>query len=327
VKPGIAWPIAQAAVTAVLLVVLFSGFDWTAFTRLYTRIPFWLYLVSFAVVFAGQVLYAWRWRLLLVASGVRIRFREILAQYLIGVFVNNFLPSTVGGDAAKVYLLGREHGYRTITASVVLDRSLGIGLLAALAACALHLESSPDPVLRLARAAVTTLAVGTFAVLALIGFGTGGLASHVRRFGGRAMMMADELKRFRLAMSAAVRHPAVLLQAAGTVLLNFVVLTILYQSLIAHLAGLHLGFLPVIMVVSSATVLSNIPISFNGLGLREQLHFLLLQPYGVPKEVAIAISFLLFAHMLLLSAVGGLLWARLGIAARNTADLDAVTHV
>ena len=57
--------------------------------------------------------------------------------------------------------------------------------------------------------------------------------------------------------------------------------------------------------------LSNIPISVNGLGLREQLHAILLAPLGVPREAAVAISLLIFAHLLVSSLIGLLFWFRL----------------
>jgi len=63
--------------------------------------------------------------------------------------------------------------------------------------------------------------------------------------------------------------------------------------------------------VTTASLLSNIPISVNGLGLREQLHAILLQPLGVPREAAVAISLLLFAHLLVSSLFGLWFWFRL----------------
>ena len=59
------------------------------------------------------------------------------------------------------------------------------------------------------------------------------------------------------------------------------------------------------------SLLSNIPISVNGLGLREQLHAILLAPLGVPREAAVAISLLIFAHLLVSSLLGLLFWFRL----------------
>src|SRR5262245_39554290 len=119
------------------MALLFRGVDMSAFASLYRRLPAWFYFASLAVVLGGQVLYAWRWRLLLVANGVNVRIGTVLRQYFIGTFLNNFLPTTVGGDVAKVYYVGREHGYRPVAASVILDRLLGLGLLALLASLTL----------------------------------------------------------------------------------------------------------------------------------------------------------------------------------------------
>ena len=136
---------AQAAATVVLLLLLFRGFDWESFRALYRQLPLWFYAASLAVVVSGTVLYAWRWRALLACGGIHLPFGQVLQQYLIGIFVSNFLPSTIGGDAAKVFYLGRERGYRAVTTSVVLDRGLGLGLLSALATAALWAQPHPDP--------------------------------------------------------------------------------------------------------------------------------------------------------------------------------------
>src|SRR6185503_10701899 len=124
---------AQAAVSAALLVWLARGLDTHTLGHLLFTLPPSFVVASFGVIVAGQVLYAWRWWLLLSASGVDVTVGDAIRSYFIGIFANNFLPSTVGGDATKVYYLGREHGYRTIVASVVVDRLLGLGSLAVLA--------------------------------------------------------------------------------------------------------------------------------------------------------------------------------------------------
>ncbi|HKC57438.1 MAG TPA: hypothetical protein VKC35_14990, partial [Vicinamibacterales bacterium] len=73
----------------------------------------------------------------------------------------------------------------------------------------------------------------------------------------------------------------------------------------------HPPYLTLLTAVTTASLLSNIPVSVNGLGLREQLHVILLQPLGVPREAAVAISLLIFAHLLVSSLVGLLFWMRL----------------
>jgi uncharacterized membrane protein YbhN (UPF0104 family) len=87
-------------------------------------------------------------------------------------------------------------------------------------------------------------------------------------------------------------------------------LTVIYQLFIRLSAPTVPAFVPLLTVVTTTAVLSNIPVSLNGLGLREQLHVLLLQPLGVPRELAVAISLLLYAHSLVASLCGLVMWMR-----------------
>ena len=52
-----------------LLVWLFRGLDFTEIRFLLRTLPTWFYLLSLSVVVGGQVLYAWRWRQVLAATG------------------------------------------------------------------------------------------------------------------------------------------------------------------------------------------------------------------------------------------------------------------
>jgi len=118
--PRSRWLLAQVLVTTVLLGALARNLDLVALRSLFLRVPVWFYLTSLAVVLVGQVAYAWRWRLLLEAAGVSIPFTKIVRQYFVGIFSNNFLPSTVGGDVAKAYYLGRDYGRLVVLASVAI---------------------------------------------------------------------------------------------------------------------------------------------------------------------------------------------------------------
>ena len=91
----------QSIVSVALLAVLFRSLDLGALRQLYATMPLWFYLLSLAVILGGQVLYAWRWRQVLSASGVAVTVGTAIRQYFIGIFLNNFFPSTVGGDMAK----------------------------------------------------------------------------------------------------------------------------------------------------------------------------------------------------------------------------------
>ena len=303
-----AWLAVQALVTAALLVTLFRVLDLEAFGRLFASLPLWFYAVSLALILGGQALYAWRWWVLLVAAGVRVSYAHVLRQYFIGVFVNNFLPSTVGGDVAKVYYLGRDHGYRTVTASVILDRILGIGLLSLYSAGVLWLAPIEAAPLAAARLAVTGVAGAAVVLMGVVAFGTGGLPDRVRGLGAFAVRQAERLQRLRIDMAGPLTHPVVLLKAALVVAVYFVAVTAVYEGFLALQADVVPGVWLVFGVVSATTVLSNIPVALNGLGLREQLHAVLLAPLGVAPEAAVAISLLFFGHLIIASLIGLAFW-------------------
>jgi hypothetical protein len=157
-----------------------------------------------------------------------------------------------------------------------------------------------------------TLITAAFAgLVALMLAGTGGLPRRVAKLGPRAVALAVHVQRFRAEIAPGVRSPRVWLNAAVVVAGYFALVTLVYQWFIVLDAGRDPGFFAVLMAVASMSVLSNLPVTVNGLGLREQLHVLLFEPLGVPKEAAVAISLLLFGHVLIISAAGGILWWRL----------------
>ena len=312
---------AQAAVTVALLALLAPTLDLDRLAALLLRVPLTFYLASLAVVISGQVAYAWRWQLLLTAAGVRVPFGSVLRQYFVGIFANNFLPSTVGGDVVKVYNLGRNHGYRAVTASVAIDRVLGVGLLASLASLTLWASPVTAPALAAARVASSSIAIAVFGLLLAIRLGTGGLPDRVERLGEAAVRLAARLQRLRFDMAAPLASPAVIAQAAVVVVAYAAAVTLLYLRFIS-LQGPAPAFLATFAVVTATTVLSNVPISLNGLGLREQLHVSLLAPLGVSREVAVAMSLLLYAHLLIASLIGLVFWLRTPTGASDIAEVQ-----
>jgi glycosyltransferase 2 family protein len=306
------WLVAQAVVTVGLLTLLARSLDLAALRSALVGLPASFYFVSLGVVLGGQVAYAWRWQRLLIAAGVDVPLSNVVRQYFVGIFVNNFLPSTVGGDVAKVYYLGQQHGYRPVTASVAIDRILGVGLLAMLASVTLLISPVSGPRLRAALIACTGISIMSIALLVLTGKGTGGLPPRVAWLGNRAFRLAGRLQRLRLDMAAPLTQPAIVGQAAAVVIGYAMVVTALYMrfATLQHVAPPP--FIAMFGVVTAMTVLSNVPISLNGLGLREQLHASLLAPLGLPAEIAVAVSILLYAHLMVASLIGLVFWLRTG---------------
>ncbi|HXG87690.1 MAG TPA: lysylphosphatidylglycerol synthase transmembrane domain-containing protein [Vicinamibacterales bacterium] len=303
--------ILQASVTAILLWLLFRDFEWTSFWRILRAMPGWFYLLSFGVMLAGQLLYAYRWRLMLEALGLGIPYRTVVEQYVVGIFFNNFLPSTMGGDWAKVYYLGRTEGYVRVGASVLVDRLLGIFLLSSMAVVLFWTRPVTDDNLIAARSMLTgiwlLLAAG-FAMVLLLPVGLW-LQQRLTKW-RRIERQIDSLRRLADHITDVARQPRVIAGSSAAVVIYFMMLGVVYQQFIALTTGIVPGLLAVTAAVTAIATLSNVPIAVNGLGLREQLHLALLAGFALSREAAAGISLLLFGHLLLISAIGALLWLR-----------------
>jgi len=111
-------------------------------------------------------------------------------------------------------------------------------------------------------------------------------------------------------MAASLSRPVVFAQATAVVVAYFIGLTLVYTWFIELNALPPPAFGSLFVAVTAVAVLSNIPIAVNGLGVREQLHAWLLAPLGIPREIAVAISLLLYGHLLVGSLFGLMGWLR-----------------
>jgi uncharacterized membrane protein YbhN (UPF0104 family) len=115
------------------------------------------------------------------------------------------------------------------------------------------------------------------------------------------------------------QKPGVIVGVFLTVLLYFLIIAVIYIGFFEYAADQHAALFPTLAGLASIGILSNIPLTINGVGLREQLHFMFFAPFGFSKELAVGISLLIFSYFLVLSVVGYIFWFRLQIMSRRAA--------
>lgn len=296
----------QAACSVVLLGILFRGFDWNSVLELLARLPPWFYPGSLLLLTLGQALYALKWYAALRGVGVAAPARTAIAYYFIGIFFNNFLPSSIGGDATRVLYLGRRHGYARVGASVVLDRFVGFLWLACGGASLLWLSGVAEPGIVAARRVLVALSLGLAGLFLLLLLPVRRSLAQLRwveRLGPLARVFDDRELPPRRAVAVAIA-------ALFVVTTYFLGLGLLYASYFRLAAGLDPPLVAIVGVLLSIGILTNVPVSLNGVGLREQLHYLLFLGLGVPREVAVSASLLVFSQLMLISLLGLALWLR-----------------
>src|SRR6195952_3699075 len=104
------------------------------FSDLVSRIDFaslgWISL-GIAVVFVQVFVGAFRWREISADCGAPLGAKQAARYYLIGSFFNQTLPSAIGGDALRLWLVARSGaGWRAATYSIFVERAIGLIALA-----------------------------------------------------------------------------------------------------------------------------------------------------------------------------------------------------
>jgi uncharacterized membrane protein YbhN (UPF0104 family) len=235
------------------------------------------------------------------------------------------LPTAVGGDAVRLIDLARRTGARAeAAASIVVDRVVGTAALVVLAAAgALAGGGSLSGGSVLALEAALALACAVTAWLAL--------ARSARPLLRRLVPLA---RRLRLeAPARAVYEDLHAYRAHGATLGVVFALAVLAQLLrvvvIAMLArgmGLDVGFGTFLLLGPVLFLVTVVPISLNGIGLREAAFVALLRGVGVSTADAFVLGLAFFAVGLLTAALGGAVLLRRALASSAPTGAERSTR-
>jgi uncharacterized protein (TIRG00374 family) len=266
-----------------------------------------LLLAAAALFLFSSLVGSWLWGRLLRAQGVPIPYRKAAAYYFVGLFFNNFLPSNVGGDIARITDASKySDRVSPVFSATLMDRLIGvlsIGLLAVVASVVamprIHLTAV---YVALAGIFLTALAAffSIFSRRVLTAFEWPFRVIGARSVADALGRLLDDLHGFR--------------SKGGTLAAVFLASTVVQISRIYvhYLVGLSLGvriaasyyfvFVPVLAALVS------LPISLNGLGIREGAAVVLFQMAGLTQEQSFTIPFLTYIVSVVISLLGGLIF-------------------
>lgn len=255
-------------------------------------------------LFTGiQTLSAWRWYGLIRAGGLRVSFFQAWRWYAAAMFANLFLPGSIGGDGFRVFWLAQATGVPKRQASwpILLDRGTGLIALVWLATMAAWLWPVCFFVIKIGLSlASLVLAIG------LLWFQRGGLLQG--RFLPSSLVAKLDLT-WREAATPYSQNKTTLAEALGYSLLVQAGMVGLYALLFK---GFWLDLSPTLTVaVGLGSLAGVLPLSLNGLGVREGVMLLLLAKAGLPKAACLALNLAVLAVTTVVSLLAGIFWLAL----------------
>lgn len=302
------WPVlVKTIVTVTILGLLFSRVDIGGCAgAMGQSIGVWL-VVAFCTSVLALIFSTCKWDALLRALGVAASWWTLCKIYTIGFFASSCLPGVVGGDVVRCQLAGPHAGGRLkVAATILVERAVGVAALVLMCLAALVWDAD-----RLATWPVLTL-LGLISV-ALIG---GVVVALNRRLATGTMYAA---RRWRIRPLVRIFYS--LHRTLRTFPRSSLAVALGYSFLFYLGCGLKMYFIcaafettitmpQATMVLLFVCLLTLVPISLGGLGLRQAGDVYMFGVFGLDVEQALGIS---LVHQLInygYVALGGILFLR-----------------
>ncbi|NUR78575.1 MAG: flippase-like domain-containing protein [Thermoleophilia bacterium] len=266
-----------------------------------------LLLAAYAVLVAALLPLAWRWQRLLASRGVEEPYLRLLRSYFVAYALGQLLPTSLGGDATRIYDVARRRPDRrgAVTGSVIVERVLGGFATLALAAIGVVI-------------AVGRYDVGPYLWLELgiaLGAVVLGVLMFSRRERGALRTLGPVARLLRVERPARSLYEGVhAYRATPRLLVGLFGLTLLVQAfrvLTIYLAGraahVPLSAVPYFVMGPLLFLVMLVPFTINGLAVRESFFVSFLTQLGVGADRAFVTGFLYFLLSVALALPGTVL--------------------
>ena len=287
--------ILKLLISAGILVWLVTQLDLDAtWQRLQQTNIGWVALACLCMFF-GQFMCAIRWTWLARGLGMAVHLARKVQLYFLGIFLSLFLPSIVGGDVARAYLLAKPRSGQgwNAAASVILERVNGLCALTVLVSACMLAIDLPEIWL------IIWLATVTAFWLAVLSYGY--WSPYLPRV-------------FSSWKSLPINTPAFSSAWFRSLPISFAFQVLVVQAhvLLALSVGLELSWPILGFIVGLVGIASAVPISFNGFGIRETGYVGLAVYFGGSSDAAAAMAALWVVVLVVVAIPGSIVLWRLG---------------
>mgnify|MGYP003503921369 FL=1 len=265
----------------------------------YQALP-WIILILICVSF-NMIVQANRWKKLLLEDGKKIKLKTFYAYIALGYFFSNLLPSRLGGDAVKTIAFGKKYGnMANSVAAILISRVMGL-----LAMFLFFFVMLPFVMLDYSIPHFYIWVVGGVSIVSIVVIVLGLFLDKVK-FPTKLSEKLSFFLKLQDAMSIYRSHPKEFwLSVVDSIWLQI-------SSIIIHYAyfqavGITIDFAIITIFMTITITLSMLPISINGIGLREGVNVSLFSGLlGIPPDVVLAASLIGYIPMLFQSLQGAI---------------------
>ncbi len=282
--------VAKVLVTVGLLGFLFWKIDVGQLLDRFYAMSWEGTLLAFAVVLLAVVISAWKWGLILRERQFPLPYLSLLRLYFVGLFFNNVLPTSVGGDAVRAWETTKEtHEVPEAIASVVSERLIAGVALGLTALLGLPFIDADRGIVQMVLIFLL-IDVGLVALFMVPKVADGIVAKTLP---DRFATMKGVVAQIVLVVRATLQRPRLFLV--------ILLLSMLFQVCVAgvnaaifYALGADVSLAHCIIFTPMIFTVAMLPISISGFGVREAAYWYFFSQVGVSQADAIATSLLFF---------------------------------
>ena len=286
----------KLVISVAMLAFVLSFTDFEKLKATISSIPVWGLLLCMFGYTVGPLLNCLRWMILARSGGIETTYGRALRAYFIGAFVNCFGLGTVGGDLTRGLLIAGKQPRKTAAmASVVADRLHGLAVLAlvgSISAILLGHEMMQWPLL------LTLSAIGPVVIAGWL-FGPW----FLMKFFSKNSSLRSKAEQVSMVFP---KDPGTI-AFITCISIVFHLFQISLHWVMGIILGVSVPWSYLLVVVPFVNILSSLPISWNGLGVRENAYVFFFSPVVLTKEQAVAFGAIWLLSVTTASAVGGIL--------------------
>jgi uncharacterized protein (TIRG00374 family) len=294
-----------------IIALLLTQIDLQAALRAVVEARVELLVLGFAIVFGSRLLAGVRWYVLLRGRHAGVTLVGLLRLMFVADFVGYFMPGSIGVEVLRIYGLAKTTADPALSAtSVVVERLVALVVLVLLVLVGLAARPLALPA-EIGRLAWLFLALLLIAVLAIMARPTRRLALGLLP-GERLARIRRGLERVFAALDSYRSRPWLI---AGSFLLALIFQLLRCASVTVSAAALGhpLPFTFVLVVLPIMLLVSLLPITIAGLGVREAGFVYFLGLGGMPAEVALPLALIQRVFTIVATLPGAWWYVRRGL--------------
>lgn len=297
--------VGKCLLSMILTVFILMKVDWGKAWSILSHSDFKFFLLVFLLHSFSFLLSSYKWLILLREQNISRKLADLWMIYYIGFFFNNFLPTSVGGDVVRIVKTSRsKEEISGVGASIIAERLVGLLALLVLAFVGYFSGLKSGFNFYLGNSGLYILLFTGVGFL-IVWFAVAIAKKDFQKYRMLAVFI-EKIKQVRTQIFLYREKQATLLKALGFSFVFYFIM-VLNIYFIAKGIGVSIDIFKLVFIVPTVALISMIPITFNGLGVREAAYVIFFQQIGISIESGVLIAFTSRMYSVIGSLIGATL--------------------